>query len=86
MCRPNIFSMYVGPKNVEVVDYYLLRWTQVKFKLTKPSTNDDNHTYPIGLVVIEGIDYPLMRSMQVIREWVINCKYLFIFYIIKSTQ
>ena len=62
-----IFSMNVDPQNVEGVDYYLLRCTKVKIKLIEPCIDDDNQSYPIGSVVIECIDYPLMRCIQLIR-------------------
>jgi hypothetical protein len=53
--------VYADPENVEGVDYYLLRCTQAKIKLTEPTTDNDNQSYPTGSVVIEGIYYPLMR-------------------------
>ena len=60
--------MNVDPQNVKGVDYYLLKCTKVKIKLTKPCTDDDNQSYPTSSIVIEGIDYPLMRRIQLIRE------------------
>ena len=60
--------MNADPQNVEGVDYYLLRYTKEKIKLTEPCIDDDNQYYPTDLVVIEGIDYPLMRCIQLIRE------------------
>ena len=64
----DIFSVNADPQNTEVVDYYLLRYTKIKIKLTKRCIDDDNQSYPTSSVVIEGIDYPLMRCIQLIRE------------------
>ena len=62
--------MYEDPKNMEGVDYYLLRCIEEKIKLTEPCIDDDNQSYPTGSVVIEGIDYPLTRFLQLIREYI----------------
>ena len=38
----DIFAINVDPKNVKGVDYYVLRSTKAKIKLTEPCIDDDN--------------------------------------------
>ena len=66
----DIFVVQALADNIENVDYYLLRCTKAKHKFLEGTIDDDQQSYPIGSVVVEGTYYKKNRIIDSGTEFI----------------